>query len=241
MKKVTLPLCFLAITPTVVLAQESPLSYEIGVNGFGFRGKGTQTDAHPGAGLSPYVGITYHLPESKVPLSIGLRANMFRMGIDYTNPNPDLIYDRYNFAHDFVYLQFQMPISYHWNFRNSNFSAALSPTLYYNTYAKFDAGQQHTKQDPNEIAFSNGMSYIHPQKLTANFDLSVAYEHYFKQIGKHQLGLKVYASYPLLNSLPVNTTYEYNLEHSTLGKVGKSSLINHNYTPVTLGIGVVFR
>lgn len=241
MKKTSLSLCFLAVISSVVSAQENPLSYEIGVNSFNFRGKGTKTDSHPSGGLSPYVGITYHLPESKVPLSIGLRANMFRMDINYANSDPKLIYDQYSFAHDFVYLQFQMPISYHWHFRNSNLSAALSPTLYYNTYSKFDAGNQHTRQDPNEIAFSNGTSYIHPQKLTANFDLSIAYEYYFKQIGKHQLGLKAYASYPLLNSLPVNTTYEYNLEHSTLGNLSKSSLITHNYTPVTLGIGVIFR
>ena len=66
----------------------------------------------------------------------------------------------------------------HCKLKNSDISASLSPAFYYNTFSSFDVGTQHSKPDQNEIAFSDGMSYVHPQKLTANSDLSIVKKSY---------------------------------------------------------------
>src|SRR5690606_24043351 len=117
---------------------------------------------------------------------------------------------------------------------------ALSPTLYFNTDSDFDATMPES-YDPKVKSFSSGITYIHPQKLTANFDISLAYTHYITQIGKHKLGVKAFASYPLLTALSTYTTYNYDLEHTSLGKIGKSTLITDNYAPLTFGFGIVLR
>jgi len=221
-------------------AQNNGLAYEIGVDYNAFKGKNSTNADRPNGGLSPYIGITYRLQSAQLPISVGLRANMFNLDLRHNNTIPLIPEGQFYYANKLKYVQIQMPIAYNFTFQKSEISAAINPAIYINTSSQYSSTLP-TINNSEVLNHNTGISYILPPKVVANVGLLVSYTYNIAKVNKQTLGLKVHASYPLLNAISSYTTYDYDVAYKSGAKIGGSTVVSDHYAPLTFGVGLVLK
>lgn len=231
------------ITATCILlasniSKAQILTGQIGVQYFGLNGS-----KYANSGFSPTIGFNYRFENSNLPVSIGLTANFFNIDMKQSHPIFSFIENKtydFTFRNQLNFVQFQMPIAYHFDFRQSDLFIGISPTLYWKTKSSFDYQLQET--DPhNLISYSKDASFNHPETLTANFDFSLGYNYFFNSNGKRRFGIQAKINYPLLKMQPIVTEVTRNLVYKNGDTETNGYKQTSNFTPYSIGLSLLVQ
>lgn len=231
------------LMPVSLYAQKSVWSYEIGGHYVDYTNKGDQplnTHSDINTSGSPYIGINYRMQNDPLPLSIGLKVSMFKMEINHEYARlggSSLSPYSFNYLLDFIHLQ--IPLAYHLIGNQSEWSAGVTTSLYFNIQREFKDNDPYflTPYSASSIGTSNEVF----NSTIANIDLSLAYSYFFKDWGAYQLGIKAYISYPMLNAITTLNQLEYT-QSNDVGSIESFAVsFKNTYAPMTFGLGFILK
>src|SRR5690606_38098281 len=136
----------------------------------------------PNSSFSPYIGFNYYLPDSAIPLSIGLGLSTFKLNAIYSyNGDPAISQkDNYSYQYFLRFIQLQMPITYQWRYKHADLAIGIAPTIYimstndFRSILPYSASPATAYQD-----LGKGISYNFPQAVSASFNLTASYSYFF--------------------------------------------------------------
>lgn len=217
------------------------LSFEIGMNQYDLiKHSDNNHFTKSPSGFSPTLGITYFLDKHNLPISVGMRYNMFKIDFHYINKGD--FWEPKSIRHQSSYVQLQFPIGYHHQFKNMDLTAGLSPALYIgykeNTTGELPAdalGQQGI------ISSSAGISYDNPKGVVMNCDAFFSITQYFVSIKNTKLGIKAYIHYPLLHNDNIIISNDFQFVNEKGNTFSYNATYRQSFKPLVYGLSLVLR
>lgn len=163
---------------------------------------------------------------------------MFKMHINNEYQRLDGPLSLYSFTYLMDFIHLQIPLSYHLSWKQSEWSAGVTTSLYFNTRRTFKDNDPYFLT-PN-TASSIGTSHHAFNSTLANIDLTLAYSYFFKEWGTYDLGIKAYVSYPMLNAITTVNQLDY-AQSNEFGSESFAVSFKNTYAPITFGVGLVLR
>jgi|GEM_PF-1869146 len=218
------------------------LSFEIGMNHYDLI-KNSDKDrfTKSPSGFSPTLGITYFLDKHNLPISVGMRFNIFKIDFQYI-PKGDF-WEPKSLQHTSSYVQLQFPIGYHHQIKNTDFTAGLSPALYIG-YKESTTGELPSDilgQGGDIVGSGSGYSYHNPNLIVMNCDVFFGVTQYFASIKKSKLGIKAFIHYPLLNNDDITISSDYHATNKNGESFFYSATFHQNFKPLVYGLSLVLK